>query len=187
MGQLLDYETFVDKGIAGNVPSGYKRIRCHLIYDAKHDGRHKARHVAGGNLTNPNTESVYSGDVSLRGIRIIVFLAVLNKLQLRGADVGNAYLEATTKEKVFIVGGPEFGSLEGHSLVINCALYGLRSSGLCWHQGLSDVLRLMGFAPSKGDADIWMQGNNGLYKYIAVYFDDLLISATNPNSIIQTL
>jgi hypothetical protein len=41
-------------------------------------------------------------------------------------DVGNAYLEATRKEKVYIVGGPEFGSLEGHVLVIDQALYGLR-------------------------------------------------------------
>jgi hypothetical protein len=47
-------------------------------------------------------------------------------MQLMGADVGNAYLEATTKEKVYIVVGPEFGLLEGHSLVIDHALYGLR-------------------------------------------------------------
>jgi hypothetical protein len=48
-----------------------------------------------------------------------------------GADVDIAYLEATTKDKVYIVGGPEFASLEGHSLVIDCALNGLRASGLC--------------------------------------------------------
>jgi hypothetical protein len=40
-------------------------------------------------------------------------------LQLWGADVGNAYLEATTNEKVYTVGGPDFGSLEKHSLVID--------------------------------------------------------------------
>jgi hypothetical protein len=42
-------------------------------------------------------------------------MAELNGLELWGADVGNAYLEAKTKEKVYIVGGPEFGSLEGHT------------------------------------------------------------------------
>jgi Reverse transcriptase (RNA-dependent DNA polymerase) len=149
MGQLLEYQMFIDKGKGGNVPTRYKRIRCHMIYDVKHDGQHKARLVAGGHLTDPNTESVYSGVVLLRGIRLIVFLGELNALQLWGADVGNAYLEATTKEKVYIVGGPEFGSLEGHVLVIDWALYGLRSSGLCWHQRLSYVLRSMGFTPSK--------------------------------------
>jgi hypothetical protein len=158
-----------------------------MVYDVKHDGRHKARLVAGGHLTDPNTESVYSGVVSLRGIRLIVFLAELNGLQLWGADVGNAYLEAKTKEKVHIVGGPEFGRLQGHTLLVDKALYGLRSSGLCWHQRFAEVLQSMGFTPSKAEADIWMRENNDLYEYIAVYVDDLLIAARDPNDIIQTL
>jgi adenylosuccinate synthase len=107
-----------------------------MIYDVKHDGCHKARLVAGGHLTDPNTENIYSGVV----IRLIIFLAELNKLELWGADVGNAYLEALTKEKVYIIAGPEFGDLAGHTLVIFKALYGLRSSGLCWHQHFADVL-----------------------------------------------
>jgi hypothetical protein len=48
MRQRLEYKTFVDKGIGGNVPSGYKRINCHMIYDSKHDGSHKVRLVSGG-------------------------------------------------------------------------------------------------------------------------------------------
>jgi hypothetical protein len=32
-----------------------------------------------------------------------------------------------------------------------------------------------------------MKKNNNLYEYIAVYVDDLLISANNPNEIVQTL
>jgi hypothetical protein len=45
----------------------------------------------------------------------------------------------------------------------------------------------MCFTPSKAEADIWMQENDGLYEYIADYVDDLLIAATNPNSIVQTV
>ena len=143
MRQLLEYNTFIDKGLGGEALKGYKKIRCHMIYDVKHDGRHKARLVAGGHLTDPNTESVYSGVVSLRGIRLVVFLAELNGLTLWGADIVNAYLEAKTKEIVYIMGGPEFGELSVHSLVIHKALYGLRSSGLCWHQQFADVLHDM--------------------------------------------
>jgi Reverse transcriptase (RNA-dependent DNA polymerase) len=143
--------------------------------------------VAGGHLTDPNTESVYSRVVSLRGIRLIVFLAELNTLELWGADVGNAYLEALTKEKVYIIGGPEFGDLAGHTLPIFKALYCLRSSGLCWHQRYADVLRSMGFIQSKAETDIWMRENNGLYEYIAVYVDDLLIAARDPGEIKRTL
>jgi hypothetical protein len=73
-------------------------------------------------------------------------------LKLWGADVGNAYLVA--KKKVHIVAGPKFGSLDGQTLLIEKALYGLRSSGLCWNQRFADVLRSMGFNLSKADADI---------------------------------
>ena len=40
-------------------------------------------------------------------------------------DISSAYLEAYTMEKVCIQGGPEFGNLEGHILIIIKALYGL--------------------------------------------------------------
>ena len=33
-------------------------------------------------------------------------------------DIGNAYLESCTHEKVCFVAGPEFGPLAGHALVI---------------------------------------------------------------------
>ena len=185
--QLIEYDTFIDKGESGQPPSGYKRIRCHMVYDVKHDGRHKSRLVAGGHLTDPSSESVYSGVVSLRGIRLITFLAELNTLELWGADVGNAYLEAKTKEKVYIIGGPEFGALEGHTLIIYKALYGLRTSGLCWHQRFADVLRSMHFVQCKAENDIWMRKSQGLYEYIAVYVDDIMIAATDPSEIIKLL
>ena len=56
--QLIEYNTFIDKGIGGEAPQGYKKICCHIIYDVKHDGRHKALIVAGGHLTDTNTERV---------------------------------------------------------------------------------------------------------------------------------
>ena len=45
----------------------------------------------------------------------------------------------------------------------------------------------MGFVPSKAEADIWMHESKGLYEYIAVYVDDLLIAAKDPKAIVQTL
>jgi Reverse transcriptase (RNA-dependent DNA polymerase) len=45
----------------------------------------------------------------------------------------------------------------------------------------------MGFNPIKADADIWMRQSNGLYEYIAVYVDELLIAARDPNEIIIAL
>ena len=75
----------------------------------KHDGWHKTRIVAGGHLTDIPMESVYSGVVSLRGIRLLVFLAELNGLQAWATDISSVYLQARTKEKLYLIAGPEFG------------------------------------------------------------------------------
>jgi len=81
--------------------------------------------VAGGHLSNIPVDSVYSGVVSLRGLRIVTFFAELNALDLWATDIGNAYLEALTDEKIYIITGPEFKELEGHILNIerHCTVY----------------------------------------------------------------
>ena len=87
--QIDEYNTFEDKGKAIlkgrdvlNAPAGHKKIRVYLVFDVKHDGRHKARLVADGHLTEEPIESVYSSVVSLRSLRLVTFLAELNKLEL---------------------------------------------------------------------------------------------------------
>ena len=112
--------------------------------DVKHCGKFNARLVADGHLTKEPNENVYSGVVSLRKLRLAMFLAGLNGLQLWGADVGNAYLQAH----------PEFEELQGHVLVVHKALYGTRSGGACWYDKLFDILQQMDFKPSKADPDI---------------------------------
>ena len=69
-------------------------------------------------MTETPIESVYSSVVSLCGIRMVTFLAELNDLKIWQTDVGNAYLEAETKEKVYVIAGSEFGEQEGNILVI---------------------------------------------------------------------
>ena len=185
MTQLDDYTTFKDVGKV--IPEGYKKIRVHLVYDVKHDGRHKARLVADGHLTDIPLESVYSGVVSLRGIRLLTFISELNGLDLWATDIGNAYLEANTKEKVCILAGPEFGNREGHILVIHKALYGLRTSGLRWHERFASCLRDEGFFPCKAEPDIWLRPNGDVYEYIAVYVDDLAMAMLRPKEFTQLL
>jgi hypothetical protein len=121
LNQIDEYITFIDKGHHSKVtpPAGFKRIRVHIGYDVKYNGKHKARLVPDGHLTEVPIDSVYSGVVSLRGFRLVLFLVELNKLQLWATDIGNAYLEAYTSEKVYIVAGPEFGARNEHILVIS--------------------------------------------------------------------
>src|SRR6476620_3695600 len=187
MDQLHEYNTFIDKGVGARMPLDWKRINVHLIFDCKHDLRRKARLVAGGHLTDPPKDSAYSGVVSLRSIRTIALLAKLNGLEFWAADVGNAYLEATTKEKVYFIAGPEFGPLEGHVLVIYKALYGLRTSGARWHEHFSDTLRDIGFSPSFADPDVWMKDCGTHYEYIGVFVDDLAMAMKDPKAFTELL
>jgi hypothetical protein len=118
---------------------------------------------------------------------MVAFLSELNGLDLWATNIGNAYLEAKTSELLFIVAGPEFGDLEGHMLIIYKALYGLCSSGLCWHEHFSACLQDMGFFPCKAEPDIWMRRVDDHYEYVATYVDDLAVSSKDPKSITDTL
>ena len=172
-----------------NAPPGYQKIRVHLIFAVKYDGIHKARLVADGHLTPEPVESIYSGVVSLRNLKLVIFLGKLNNLELWGADIGNAYIEAPTEEKLYIVAGPEFEDWEGYILTFSKALYGLKSSGKRWAETLHDILKDMNFIPSRADQCIWLKKNIklNLYEYIAVYVDDLCIAAQDPKEIINIL
>ena len=193
--QIHEYKVFKDTGKAqfhnGKVvtPDGFQKIRVHFVYAVKHDGRFKARLVADGHLTKEPVESIYSGVVSLRSLRMVVFLSQLNNLEIWGADVGNAYLEAYTDEKLCIIAGPESKELQGHLLIMVKALYGTRSGGARWHDRLFDILQELDFKPSKADPDVWMRPEPGgtCYEYIAVYVDDLAIAAKDPQAFCNEL
>jgi Reverse transcriptase (RNA-dependent DNA polymerase) len=167
--QIGDYNTFIDKGHHTKV------------------GRHKARLVADGHLTHIPIDSAYSGVVSLRGFRLVLLLVELNHLQIRATDIGNAYLEAYTSEKEYVIAGPEFKDHEGHILIISKALYGLRSSGARWHDRFADFVRELGFFPCKAEPDIWMRRKGSNYEYVAVDVDDLAKAMKDPKEFTDTL
>jgi Reverse transcriptase (RNA-dependent DNA polymerase) len=102
--------------------------------------------VAGGHQTDVPKDLVYSSVVSRDSVRLALTLASLNGLSVLSADVQNAYLNAPTKEKCYMIAGPEFGPTnEGQPVLIVRALYGLRSSGARWRDHLASTIRTMGF------------------------------------------
>ena len=152
--QINEYQVFIDHGRAKydpkskritNAPQGYQKINVLLAFAFKHDGHHKARLVAGGHLTLDPVDSIYSGVVSTRSLRLTIFLSKLNNMKVWGADIGHAYLEATTREKLYIVAGPEIEEIQGHILMIHKALYGLKSSGLSRSQTIHDIMLQLNF------------------------------------------
>ena len=86
--QVKEYQVFKDYGKAvyeknevTNAPKEYPKIRAHFVFDVKHCGRFKTRLVVDGHLTKEPNETVYSGVVSMRNLRLAMFLAELNGLK----------------------------------------------------------------------------------------------------------
>ena len=172
--QLYSYHTFHDLGIGDAPGVGYKKIKVRFVFDTKADGRRKGRLVAQGNMKPEPKEAVHSSVAALHSLRIIVFLAELNGLKLMQGDIGNAYLESYTQEKVYFVAGPEFGHKSGHTFIIEKALYGLCSSRLCFHEKLSSILRGFHFKCSHISPDVWLHDAGEVWEYIVVYVDDII-------------
>ena len=75
--------------------------------------------MAGGHQIPDPIDSIYSGVDATISLRLSIFLVKHNNMKVWAADIGTAYLEATTREKLYIVAGPEFEELQGHILVIH--------------------------------------------------------------------
>ncbi|MGH7974027.1 MAG: reverse transcriptase domain-containing protein [bacterium] len=181
---------FVEKD--DNVPVGYKWIPCHWVFDVKMDFTRKARLVAGGHVTDPPATITYSSVVSRDSVRIAFLIAALNDLDVLVADIGNAYLNASTIEKVYTTAGKEFGSKAGYSVLIVRALYGLKSSGAAWRAHLAQTLRDMGYLPCLADPDVWMRKCSQpdgfqYYEYLLVYVDDILCVSHKPRETMAVL
>ena len=66
-----------------------------------------------------------------------MFLAELNKLLLWGGDVGNAYLEALTREKLYIIAGL---NLENSKAISSLSTRYSMEQGLEVHVGMTNSL-----------------------------------------------
>ena len=88
---------------------GYQEICCQMIFDIKMAGLvHKAHLVGGSHTTDTPSSITYSSVVFCDSIWIAFLIAALNDLDIMAADIGNAYLNAPCREKIWTVAGKEF-------------------------------------------------------------------------------
>ena len=84
-------------------------VTGHIIFDVKMDFTRKARWVLDEHKTPDPDGSTYAGVVSRDSVRIAFTYAALNSLDVMAADIQNAYLQAPSSQKHYIVCGAEFG------------------------------------------------------------------------------
>jgi hypothetical protein len=172
-------------------PPGYTKATGHCIFDVKMCGRRKARWVKDGHLTPVSDTSNYAGVVSRESVRIAFTYAAMMGLPIMAGDIKNAYLQAPTSEKHYIVCGREFG-LEnmGRKAIITGSIYGGRVSGRDYWLHLRKCMEELGFTHSLGDADVWYRpavkkDGTEYYEYVLLYVDDVLVISENAEAVIR--
>ena len=89
-------------------PVGWKLTSGHIIFDVKMNFTRKAKWVKDGHRTPKVIKSNYAGVVSRESVRIALTYAALNGLDVFAVDVQNAYLQAPSSEKHYVICGDEF-------------------------------------------------------------------------------
>ena len=93
--------------------------------------------------------------MSRERIRIMLTYAALMEVDVMAADIRNAYLQAPTSEKHFVICGKEFGLKHvGKRALIIRALYGGKVVGHFWHHLRSCMKDMLGFELCLVDPDV---------------------------------
>lgn len=172
-------------------PPGWTKSSGHLVFDVKMDFTRKARWVKDGHRTPDPEQSTFAGVVSRESVRIALTYAALNDINVTAADIKNAYLQAPSSEKHYVICGPEFG-LEnvGKVALIRRALYGGKSSGADFWRHLRTCMEHLGFTPCKADGEIWMRpatkpSGEKYWEYVLLYVDDALCISMNGERVLE--
>jgi len=171
-------------------PKDFQYTPLTMIFDVKQeDLRRKARLVAGGHVVESSMHESYSSVVQQRSIRLLETVALNEGLSFVTGDIGNAFVQADTKEKVYTIAGTEFGEKKDCTVIIKKVLYGLATSARQCNITLGDSIRKLGFTPTRADPDLWIKINNSgnKYEYIATYVDDLIVVAEEPMNYLNAI
>ena len=173
-------------------PPGWHKVSGHLVFDVKMDFTRKARWVLDGHKTaNPVGISTYAGVVSRESVRIAFTYAALNGLDVFAADIRNAYLQAPSSQKDFVICGIEFG-LEnvGRIALIHRAVYGGKAAGRDFRNHLRSCMHHLDFISCPADPDVWMRpakkaDGSRYWEYLLLYTDDALCVSETPENTLR--
>ena len=170
--------------------NGWQFSKILILFTVKPDGRRKCHMVLGGHMTEAGDTMTHASTVKTANVKLLIHIAVINDQDVIIADIGTAYLNARTKELIWIVAGPEFGpELQGKILILEGALYGAKGSANAWFLKLSDYQRSQKFTRSTMDMSLWYKyfPEADLYNYFCHHVDDILDSGPGVQEVINNL
>ena len=121
-------------------------------------------------------------------------LAALNDLGVFASNIGNEYLNAPYREKIWKKHGPYFGSQQGCGMLIVKALYDLKSRGASLRAVLVETLfkDSIGYTSTDTDKDVWIKREllpcrKEYYSMVLVYVDYILCIHKDTSVVIYAL
>jgi hypothetical protein len=145
-------------------------------------GKLKTRIVVRGDLQNGVTEVKWSPTASFRSLKMFLAHASRLKARVKQLDFIGAFLQASTRSRIFVMIPAVFGSLFkpfcGKLVRLAKSMYGMTLSGKYWWLDLLEFLLSLGFKSSKSVPCLLILTTKDGSIYILNYVDDMLYFGT---------
>ena len=170
------------------LPEGKKAIPCKWVYKIKEATRaapmtYKSRLVAKGykQKFGIDYEDTFAPVVRLTALRLLLSIAIQEKLHVHGMDVISAFLNGYLDHEIYMVQPEGYVDKEypNHVCKLNKAVYGLKQSPLQWYNTIKPVLETVGVNACPGDSGIFTGKVNGVKVLLAIYVDDIFIACSS--------
>ena len=181
------------------LPQGVTAIDSRFVYVRKvnPDGtiRYKARWVARGftqvDGENFNWDTVFAPVLRMTSLRWMFSLVAEFGLELTGADVVQAFLQADLREddelkdiyvrlpKGYETTCPTTGRPMQYGRLVK-ALYGLKQAPRRWAEKLTSVMKKLGFKPHPEDPCIFIMRKGNSVLIYGIYVDDMIKATNDP-------
>ena len=185
-------EAYVIDEKKGKYPQKKGRSHSKLYLRARSLWRiSKQRHTY--HMTHTLRTIMYSSVVTRETVCIALPMTVLHDLEVKGADILNAYVMVSNHEMIWTALGSEFGDDAGKSAVVVRGLYGLKSAGASFRAHLAQCMWELGYCSCNADSDLWRKAQYRpedkleYYSYILYYVDDTLCIHHDPDDVLNKL
>jgi transposase InsO family protein len=177
------------------LPPNRRALKNKWVFRIKRDAdgnitRYKARLCICGYSQQHGIDydEIYSPVVRNESVRILLSLIASRKMHAHQMDVVCAFLNGRLKEEIYMQQPPGYEDPNNPNCVCRLLtnLYGLKQAPRVWHSTIDPYLQSLGYKALDADPCIYFKYDNNHLSLIALYVDDLVISADREQDLLLT-
>jgi hypothetical protein len=132
-------------------------------------------------------EEVFAPVARMETVRFLLALAAHSGWEVHHMDVKSAFLNGELSEEVYVSQPPGYAvaGKEKAVLKLQKALYGLRQAPRAWYAKLDATLTSLDFIRNPLEHAVYRRGDSAKYLLVGVYVDDLIITGTKLQDIVE--